>query len=309
MTPAAAPLPLRGPFDFARSIRFWRRSTGELCEHWAEGVYRRVIDLDGRPAVLALHDAGALEAPALRLELDGRPATPAQAARLAPLVRQLIGDDCDLRAFYAALRDDAPLAPVLARLYGLRAPRAPLWETLCFVIAGQQISVPFAFRLKQRLVERYGTPFAAGGRVLYRFPAPAALAAADPDDLLAMQFSRNKASFLIGLGQQIAGGQLDLDQLAALPTPAAVERLVRLRGVGRWTAEFLLMRALGRADALPANDAGVRQGVAAIYGPRLPEAELRAFGQRWQPWGGMVALYLLAWLREEAEAKALRSGG
>ena len=114
----------------------------------------------------------------------------------------------------------------------------------------------------------------------------------------------NKASFLIGLGQQIASGQLDLDRVAGLPTPAAVEELVRLRGVGRWTAEFLLMRALGRADALPANDAGVRQGVAAVYGQRLPEAELRAFGQRWQPWGGMAALYLLAWLREEAEAKS-----
>ncbi|HEU4326430.1 MAG TPA: AlkA N-terminal domain-containing protein [Roseiflexaceae bacterium] len=296
-------LSLRGPFDFARSIRFWRRSTGELCEQWADGVYRRVVEQDGSPAVLALHSAGTVEAPAVRLELDGRPATAAETVRLAGLVRHMLGDDLDLRACYAALAGDEALAPVFARLYGLRAPRSPLWETLCFVIAGQQISVPFAYQLKQRLVMRYGTAFEAGGRPLYRFPAPTVLAEADPDELRGMQFSGSKARFISGLAQQIVAGKLDLERIAALPTPEATAELIRFHGIGRWTAEFLLMRALGRADALPANDAGVRQGVAALYGQRLPEAELRAFGARWGQWGGVVGLYLLAWLREEAEAK------
>ncbi len=303
MTGDQALLPLRGPFDFARSIRFWRRSTGELCEQWADGIYRRVIERDGAAAVLALYSADTVEAPAVRLELDGRPTTAAETAGLAGLVRHLLGDDLDLRACYAELAEDEALAPVFARLYGLRAPRSPLWETMCFVIAGQQISVPFAYLLKQRLVTRYGTAFEAGGRLLYRFPAPAVLAEADPDELRGMQFSGSKARFIIGLAQQLVAGRADLDRIAALPTPEATAELTRFHGVGRWTAEFLLMRALGRADALPANDAGVRQGVAAIYGQRLPEAELRAFGGRWGRWGGVVGLYLLAWLREEAEAK------
>ncbi|GAB4217428.1 MAG: hypothetical protein OHK0022_59650 [Roseiflexaceae bacterium] len=303
MAGEAGVLVLRGPFDFARSIRFWRRSTGELCEQWADGVYRRVVEQDGAPVVLALHSVGTLEHPAVRLELDGQPAAPAQVERLAPLVRHLLGDDLDLRACYAALADDEVLAPVFARLYGLRAPRSPLWETLCFVIAGQQISVPFAYQLKQRLVTRYGTAFEAGGRLLYRFPAPTVLAEADPVELRGMQFSGNKARFLTGLAQQIVAGELDLERIAALPTPEATAELIRFHGIGRWTAEFLLMRALGRPDALPANDAGVRQGVTAIYGQRLPEAQLRAFAARWGAWGGVVGLYLLAWLREEAEAK------
>lgn len=298
-----AVLPLRSPFDFARSIRFWRRSTGELCEHWADGIYRRVIEQDGVSVVVALHNVGTLEAPAVRLELDGQPVTADQTARLAPLVRHLLADDLDLRACYGDLADDEALAPVFARLYGLRAPRSPLWETACFVVAGQQISVPFAYQLKQRLVVRYGTAFEAGGRLLYRFPAPAVLAEADLAELRGMQFSTNKARCITGLAQQIVTGQLDLEQIAALPTPAAIIELTRLYGIGRWTAEFLLMRALGRADALPANDAGVRQGVAAIYGQRLPEAELRTFAARWGGWGGVVGLYLLAWLREEAEVR------
>lgn len=292
-------LPLRGPYDFARSIQFWRISTGELCEHWAGGVYRRVVTLDGTPRVLTLHNAGTVEQPAVTVEVDARPATPDELRVLVPLVRHLLGDDLDLSAFYAAVADDAVLAPVTRQLYGLKPTRSPLWETVCFVIIGQQISVQFAYKLKERLVTRYGERFEAEGRTLYRFPAPSVLAAVDPAELVAMQFSGNKASFIIGLAQQILAGTFDLDRIAALPTPDAITYLTQFRGIGAWSAEFTLMRALGRADAIPANDAGVRNGIAALYGERLAEGALRDFAKRWNGWGGVVALYLLGWLREQ----------
>ncbi len=292
-------IPLTPPYDFARSIRFWRRSTGELCEQWADGVYRRVISLDGRAAVLSLAPDGTRDAPAVAVALDGRPPTGPELAAVTPLVRELLGDDTPLGPFYAALANDPPMAALAQRLPGLRPTRSPLWETLCWTICGQQISVAFAFALKRRLVERYGEPFTVGGRTLYRFPTPEALAVADPAELRAMQFSAGKASFLTGAAAAIVRGELDLERARALPTEAAVAYLTRFRGIGRWTAEFLLLRGLGRADAFPANDAGVRQGVAARYGERLREPELRAFADRWGPWRGLAALYLLASLRPD----------
>ena len=292
---------LQPPYDFARSIGFWQLSTGELCEQWADGVYRRVIVFGGQPTVLTLHDAGTVSAPAVLVELDDRAATAVELAALDPLVRQMLGDDADLGSFYAAVADDTVLASVTQQLYGVRPPRSPLWETLCWVIIGQQISLPFARTLKTRLVTRYAAAFDVAGRPLHLFPPAEHLAVVAIDDLLAMQFSRNKASFIIGIAQQIAAGQLDLDAVVRMPTEAAVAQLIGLRGVGRWTAEFTLLRALGRADALPANDAGVRQGVAALYGATLPEPELRAFAARWGAWGGLAGLYLLGWLREERQ--------
>lgn len=288
---------LRPPYDFSRSIRFWRRSTGELCEQWADGVYRRIVTLDDRLATLSLTNAGTIEAPAVAAAIDGRAPTDAELAQVDPLVRRLLGDDLDLGAFYAVA--DPPMAGLARRLYGLRPTRSPLWETLCWTICGQQISVAFAYILKRRLVERYGLRSTAGGRPLFQFPLPATLAAIDPDELLAMQFSRNKASFIVGLAGAIDHGELDLDRVPALPTDSAVAYLTGFRGIGRWTAEFLLLRALGRADALPANDAGVRQGIAALYGQRLAEPELRAFAERWGAWRGVAALYLLASLRRD----------
>lgn len=301
ITMPQAVITFRAPYDFVRSIGFWRRSTGELCEQWADGVYRRVLLRNGTPTVLSLVDVGRVDAPAVAVELNGIPTTPAELAELEPIVRHLLGDDLDLGAFYSAVAGDSIFAAVTQQLYGVRAPRSPLWETLCWTICGQQISVPFAYMLKERLVRRYGDAHTVAGRTLHYFPAPERLAVIDPAELLEMQFSRNKASFIIQLAQQISAGALDLERVVALPTEEAINYLITFRGIGRWTAEFVLLRGLGRHDALPANDAGVRQGITALYGPRLPEPELRAFAERWSGWGGMVAMYMLAWLRERRE--------
>lgn len=299
---SAPVLRLRAPYDFARSIRFWRISTGELCEQWADGVYRRVMVLDHAPVIMSVHNVGTLERPAIAVEIDERPASARELRMLEPAIRHLLGDDLDVQAFYAAVAHDPVFAPVTRQLYGLKPTRSPLWETLCYVVIGQQISVPFAYKLKERVVTRYGQQFIAGGRPLYRFPAPERLAAVDPAELAAMQFSRNKASFIIGLAQQIVSGALDLDRLASMPTADAIAYLTQFRGIGAWSAEFTLMRGLGRADAIPANDAGVRNGIAGLYGERLAEEALRGFAERWSAWSGVAALYLPGWLREQNHA-------
>ncbi|MEM8529409.1 MAG: DNA glycosylase [Chloroflexota bacterium] len=294
---------LQPPYDFGRSISFWRRSTGELCEHWADGVYRRVILLNNVPVILTLHNVGSIEAPAVGVELDGRQATTAEMKFTEAQILHILGDNLNLREFYSAVMHDPILASLTQQFYGVRAPRSPLWETLCWIIAGQQISVPFAYRLKERLVKQYSAMYNVADRPLYVFPSPTTVAQADPNDLLSMQFSRNKTSFIIGLAQHIVDGTLHLDSLGDRSTTDAIAYLTKFRGIGTWTAEFTLLRSLGRPDALPANDAGVRQGIEALYGKRLAESDLRVFASQWGSWGGMVASYLLAWLRERSEQR------
>ncbi|MBC8159918.1 MAG: DNA-3-methyladenine glycosylase 2 family protein [Roseiflexaceae bacterium] len=290
---------LAAPYDFALSISFWQLSTLELCEQWADGVYRRVIVHNGRPVVLSLHQAGTVDAPAVWAALDQQPATLEETQQLAPLVRQLLGDDADLAGFYEAVAHDPVMASLTQLLRGTRPPRSPAWETLCWVVIGQQISLPFARTLKTRLVQGYADSFDVAGRTLFHFPSPERLASVAVEALLPLQFSRNKASFIVGLAQAIVEERLDLLALTDMPTAQAVPYLMQFRGIGRWTAEFTLMRALGRRDALPANDAGVRQAIAALYGQRLAEPELRVFAQRWGDWQGTAALYLFSWLKTQ----------
>jgi DNA-3-methyladenine glycosylase II len=296
---------LRPPYSFELSTPFWRRSTGELTEQWGDGVYRRLVPAEAGLGLLALRPGGTLDAPLVRADvqpLDQGATGTLAADELAGLARRLLNDELDLAQATLALSGDPLLAPLLAAYRGLRPVRPPaLWEALVWAICAQQITLVFALRLKERLVRRFGVTREVAGRPLSTFPTPAALAEADEQELLGFQFSRSKASFIVGLAQAIAGGALDPDAVERMPTSEALRYLVSFRGVGPWTAEYALLRGLGRPDAFPAGDAGVRAALVALGAlpPRPSEQQLRAWAEPRQPWAGLAALYLWRWRSEQ----------
>jgi DNA-3-methyladenine glycosylase II len=126
------------------------------------------------------------------------------------------------------------------------------------------------------------------------FPTPAALARRDPGELRTLGFSARKAEYVVGLARAVEDGSLELSALPGLDDDAVVAVLVALRGIGRWTAEWFLLRTLGRPDALPAGDLGVRKAVASADGLAiLPEPAVRERAERWRPIRGLAALQLL----------------
>jgi DNA-3-methyladenine glycosylase II len=130
------------------------------------------------------------------------------------------------------------------------------------------------------------------------------LAGAAVADLRELQFSTSKAVATIAFAGAVAGGRVDLATLAGLEDEAVVERLVAFPGIGRWTAEWLLARTLGRPRVV-AGDLGVRKAVGAAYlGVRMPsEAEVRALTAHWGPAAGVAQQLLLHWLSTEAPGR------
>jgi DNA-3-methyladenine glycosylase II len=112
------------------------------------------------------------------------------------------------------------------------------------------------------------------------------LAASSPRDLVADGFSARKAEYVVGL----ARSDLDLAGLAALSDEEVKARLVSLRGLGEWTADWFLARHLGRPRAWPAGDLALRKAVRALYG----DVDVRATGARFDPFQNLTAHYLLA---------------
>ena len=113
---------------------------------------------------------------------------------------------------------------------------------------------------------------------------------ATEEELIGVGFSTRKAEYVVGL----ARGDLDLDALAQLPDEEVTARLVAVRGLGEWTADWFLARHLARPHAWPAGDLGLRKAVAAFYGD-VPD--LRAFADRFHPFENLTAHYLLTGLR------------
>lgn len=177
------------------------------------------------------------------------------------LVVGLLGLDEDAAAF-ARLARKLGLGRLVAGRPELRISRTPsVYDGLLWSIIGQQINFPFACLLKRRLIEKVGTPVAEG---LHALPTPGAVAALEPADLLPLQFSRQKADYVIGTSRLIVEGKLDLDALAGLSASRAERTLLAVRGLGPWSVNYLMMRSLGFPDCVPLGDTGVTSGLKAL---------------------------------------------
>jgi DNA-3-methyladenine glycosylase II len=264
-------LRLPEPFDFELSTERFRAFGPDLANLWVDRALHRVV---GRRELRIEAASGGV-----RVEpLD---------AETRPVARKLVGAEFDLDAFYAWARKDAALRRLTKALAGFRPPLAPdPFETLVTSITAQQVSLHSAFAIRSRLIQRFGRRVGEA----YAFPTAKRLRRASPAELLALGFSGRKAEYVLGLAQE----PIDLDALAGLPDEEVKARLVSVRGLGEWTADWFLARHLARPRAWPAGDLGLRKAVEAFY----PGAgDIRAFGERFEPFQNLSAHYLLTGLR------------
>ncbi len=258
------------PYDFELSTERYRAFGPDLANLWHEGGLHRVVS--GREVRIEPAPGG------VRIRPDD--------SDLVGPVRRYLGEPFDLSGFAAFAATD----PVLARLeQGMRGFRPPLaldpFETLVTSITAQQISLHAAFAVRNRLIQAFGLPFEHA----YAFPSRERLAAAEPEELLSLGFSRRKAEYAVGL----ARSDLDLEGLAALPDDEVKSRLVALPGIGEWTADWFLARHLARPDAWPYGDLGLRKAVLHFYG----DEDTLAAGERFPGYRNLAAHYLLTGLR------------
>ena len=187
-----------------------------------------------------------------------------------------------------------PVADQLRRSPGYRPPINPaVTEVLVTSICSQQVNMRWAAVTLSRLVERYGTPVELEGVRVWRFPETGTLAGADPAEIRAMQLTTRKSGYIVGVARSLVAGELD--GLKHDSNERVIERLVAIRGLGRWTAEWFLARCLARPDAVAAGDLGVRKVVSryvAGVDEVLPESDVRAATESWGD-GGNWAIHLL----------------
>jgi DNA-3-methyladenine glycosylase II len=270
-----APLELPEPYAFELSTARYRAFGTDLANLWHEGGLHRVV---GGREVRITEAPGGVDAEPLDAEIE-------------PVVRRLLGAAFDLDAFYAFAAAEPVLAGLAEELLGLRPPVAvEPFETLVTSITAQQVSLRAAFAIRNRLIERFGVR----ADQAYAFPTRERLAMAEPEELFALGFSRRKADYVTGL----ARSDLDLHGLALLPDDEVEAALTNLPGIGEWTADWFLARHLARPRAWPAGDLGLRKAVSRFYGDGrdLTTDEVRALGERFDPFQNLTAHYLLAGL-------------
>ncbi|KQM67569.1 DNA glycosylase [Sphingomonas sp. Leaf17] len=194
-----------------------------------------------------------------------------------------------------ALAAAEPAFAVALAEAGYPAPRisARGYPTLLRTIVGQQVSVASAESVWRKLEA-----------VLGDATSPEAVAAASDEELRSAGLSRQKASYARSLADEVTSGRLDLDHLPA-DDEEAIAALIRVKGIGRWSAEIYLLFAEGRTDIWPAGDLAVQIAVGRILGhdTRPSEKRTRELAERWRPHRGAAAIF--AWHHYQAGMKVI----
>jgi AraC family transcriptional regulator of adaptative response / DNA-3-methyladenine glycosylase II len=251
-------------------------------EEVKDGTYSRTFSMGEASGTLSLRqlpDESSLE---LRLHVPTGSALLAQLMEIVNRVGRQFDLSADPMAISAALSGRGGLGPIVRRFPGLRVPGA--WDSFEFAvraIIGQQISVAGARTLVGRLVERCGTPISspAGSSLCFVFPTPQVILRANLDGL---GITQARLDTIRRLAERASAGDPSF-QPGADPEEVR-ESLLKIPGIGPWTAEYIAMRGLRDPDAFPASDLVIKR--------ELGLRQLDAAPESWRPWRAYAALYL-----------------
>jgi len=201
----------------------------------------------------------------------------------------------DLTPFYEMAKAD-PLLKVPARnFYGLRVIGIPdLFEALCWGVLGQQINLAFAYILKRQFVEKFGDFIEWNGNKYWVFPSYERIAQLTPSDLADIKMTVKKSEYIIGIAKLMASEELSKEKLMKMDFKDAEKSLIKIRGIGPWTANYVLMRCLRFQTAFPIDDVGLINSIKLLQNMnRKPtKDEITELSIPWKNWESYATFYL-----------------
>ena len=294
---AVSTLRFEPPLDIPGSLAGLGRWGDDLIDRWDGHRWLRTLWIGERAVPVRARSTGDASAPSLEVQ--------ASLEHLVAAAGHVAGFFVQAPAALAELEArDPAIAGAEARFPGIRPVLQPDPVTaLVRAISAQQVNLRWAAEIRRRLAVRYGHTHELGGEEVRTLDVDA-LAGASVDDLRALQLTRAKSAAVIGVAQAALDGSLGQEVLERLDDEAVIERLVALRGIGRWSAEWFLARTLGRPRVV-AGDLGVRKAVGrAYFGGRMPaEAEVRSATAHWGGAAGVAQQLLLHQLVEDGPAR------
>lgn len=260
------------PLDIGGSLELFKRSGDDLIDRWDGTRLMRVLGDGARSVPFVATRAGSLFAPAFSVTSDDPAVLEAVATTFVPAGPE----------YPALLASDPVLGALDARFPGIRQIRQlDLFTALIRCISAQQVNLRWAVTTRRRLAETFGTRHELNGECVYSLE-PERLASVDPIEIRALQFTMSKATFIVAVAQALASGSVSLADLTTRPNDDVISRLTTIRGIGHWSAEWVLARTLGRPTVV-AGDLGVRKavGLAYLHTPLPSEPEVRAATAHW----------------------------
>lgn len=285
------------PYDFALSAGIFSGGDRQI-RFFENGQFSQVIRVNSKLILVRIRSTGSIDAPRLEVDLAAQKDISYDDEHSASEILSLIFNiNLDLNPFYFIARQDKVMLGLTQRLRGLKSPitATPL-EALTDSIIEQQISLKAAHNLEWNVTKKFGESMITGGETYYAFPLPERLYAASTEELRRCGLSSRKAEYLHEVSGLVIHGKLDLEKYRqSEDSAAAIRELDAIRGIGVWTAELTLVRGLGKLDAIPADDIGLRRVISHYYfqDRKINSEEARQTAEKWGEWKGLASFYLV----------------
>ncbi|MDR7071421.1 DNA-3-methyladenine glycosylase family protein [Fictibacillus barbaricus] len=279
-------------FKFQECLVFLGRSDKEILHHIENDSLYKLIKLKDQHILLKI----SIEENTLIIEFPDEKPVNEDTEKISEYVTEYFDLKRDLSDFYKIASNDQVLKRTVAGHKGLRIIGIPdLFEALTWAIMGQQINLAFAYTIKSRFVEKYGEKLEYDGRTFWLYPSYEKIAALKEDDLRKLQFTTRKAEYVIHTAKLMAAGELSKENLLTLQDlDEQRDALIKLRGVGAWTADYVSMKCLLQPGAFPIADVGlhnaikIQLGLDAKPGPE----EIMNLAKNWSGWEAYATFYL-----------------
>jgi DNA-3-methyladenine glycosylase II len=289
------------PYDFHLTADYATHFQGRyLWEFYEDGVYHRALASGDSLISAKIRSTGAVESPELEVSIAGMQLTDQTVTAIKKQVEWIFQTNADLSPFYRMANDDPFLKPLLNSRRGFHIPQDPsILEGLVYAILGQQISNQVALVLRWGLTKTYGESLSVEGVEYHLFPRAQKLVEAGIEGLRSQKLSSRKAEYIIDIAEKIVSGELNLDELYSKSDETVVSELTALRGVGEWTAHWLLLRTLGRLDGFPHGDLALQRSLATMIdkGTRMTGPEALEYSLKWSPYRAYVTAYIFSAIR------------
>ncbi|MDR7076208.1 DNA-3-methyladenine glycosylase II [Neobacillus niacini] len=286
---------LPGDFDIKANLGYLERNKNECMFEVENEIITRVIVVGDTRTLVQIH-VNKRNQMIVQFLKDSRPLRQSDREEVVRYIREWFDFDRDLTPFYEMAKADPLLKGPIQEFSGLRLIGVPdLFEALCWGILGQQINLAFAYTLKRQFVEKFGDSIEWNGKKYWIFPSFEQIAKLTPEDLTDIKMTFKKSEYIIGIAQLMVSGELSKEKLLRMGSLNEAEKsLVKIRGIGPWTANYVLMRCLRYTSAFPIDDVGLHNAIKHLTGSdkKPVREELFNLSLRWEKWQAYATFYL-----------------
>ena len=207
-----------------------------------------------------------------------------------------MGIERDCSGFYVTAEKNDRLSILSKKFKGVKPPRFPSYfEALVNAIACQQLTLDFGITILNRLSDAVGKSLPESSENIKSFPLPEDVSKLSVEDLRTMSFSKQKAAAIVNIAKLISTGETEPESFEKLGNDEVSNSLQMLKGIGRWSAEYVLLRGFGRIDIFPGDDVGAQKNLQLWFNlPTRPRYdEIKSVTKAWAPYGGFIYFHLL----------------